>query len=84
MFWTGFAANVEFMTFVLILIKVWIWESDNVSFYANGHKDPKKQKNNKNTKQNKNNQQKYSLHYSTAERVFSEIIYFSFLLPFFW
>ena len=44
------------MTFVLILIEVWIWERDNVSFYANGHKDPKKQKkNNKNTKQNKNN-----------------------------
>ena len=42
-FWSGFAANVEFMTFVLILIEVWIWERDNVSFYANGHKDPKKQ-----------------------------------------
>ena len=51
-FWSGFAANVEFMTFVLILIEVWIWERDNLSFYANGHKDPKKQKkNNKNTKQ---------------------------------
>ena len=45
MFWSGFAANVEFMTFVLILIEVWIWERDNVSlFYANGHKDPKKTK----------------------------------------
>ena len=32
------------MTFVLILIEVWIWERDNLSFYANGHKDPKKQK----------------------------------------
>ena len=32
------------MTFVLILIEVWIWERDNVSFYANGHKDPKKTK----------------------------------------
>ena len=41
-FWSGFVANVEFMTFVLILIEVWIWERDNVSFYANGHKDPKK------------------------------------------
>ena len=43
-FWSGFAANVEFMIFVFILIEVWIWERDNVSFYANGHKDPKKQK----------------------------------------
>ena len=43
-FWSGFVANVEFMTFVLILIEVWIWGRDNVSFYANGHKDPKKQK----------------------------------------
>ena len=41
-FWSGFAANVEFMTFVLILIEVWIWERDNVSFYANGQKNPKK------------------------------------------
>ena len=32
------------MTFVLILIEVWIWERDNVSFYANGHKDHKKTK----------------------------------------
>ena len=51
--WSIFAANVEFMTFVLILIEVWIWERDYVSFYANGHKDPK---NNKNTKQNMDNQ----------------------------
>ena len=43
-FWSGFVANVEFMTFVLILIEVWIWGRDNVSFYANGQKDPKKQK----------------------------------------
>ena len=53
MFWSGFADNVEFMTFVLILIEVWIWERDNVSFYANGHKDPKNKNNNKNTKQKK-------------------------------
>ena len=52
-FWSGFAANVEFLTFVLILIDVWIWERDNVSFYANGHKDPKNKNNNKNTKQKK-------------------------------
>ena len=43
-FWNRFAANVEFMTFVLILIKVWIGERDNVSFYANGQKDQKKNK----------------------------------------
>ena len=43
-FWSGFAANVEFMIFVFILIEVWIWERDNVSFYANGHKDPKETK----------------------------------------
>ena len=42
----------------------------------------KNKKNNKNTKQNKNYQQKYSLHYSTAERVFSEIMYLPFLLFF--
>ena len=38
------------MTFVLILIEVWIWERDNVSFYANGHKDPKKTKTQNKTK----------------------------------
>jgi len=69
------------MTFVLILIEVWIWERDNLSFYANGHKDPKKQKKTIKT-QNKNNQQKYSLHYSTADRVFSEIMYLPFTLLF--
>ena len=52
-FWNRFAANVEFMTFVLILIKVWIGERDNVSFYANGQKDPKNKNNNKNRKQSK-------------------------------